>query len=282
MKWKTGQGQRENSVKQRPDEDGLDMMIWSAKNAKSEAVAVNVPNKTALLDDLECRFQSGQGFSVATINLDHVVKLSRDPAFVAAYLKQSHITADGNPIVWLCHLAGQKNVALVPGSELIGPAADLAARCDIAVAFFGSTQSSLDASAAAMTAQHPGLEISLTLSPSMGFDPEGPEADTAIARIRDSGARLVFLALGAPKQERFAAYAQTRLPQVGFLSIGAGLDFVSGAQKRAPVWVRRLAAEWLWRMLSNPRRLAARYGACILAMPGLTLRALAIRFRTNT
>jgi len=93
---------------------------------------------------------------------------------------------------------------------------------------------------------------------------------------------VVFLALGAPKQERFAARAQQTLGAVGFLSIGAGLDFVSGAQRRAPAWVRAIAAEWLWRMLSNPRRLAARYGACLAALPGLTLHAIGARRRGRT
>ncbi len=86
----------------------------------------------------------------------------------------------------------------------------------------------------------------------------GPAADEAIRAIGDSGARVVFLALGAPKQERFAARAQRALPAAGFLSIGAGLDFVSGAQVRAPAWVRAIAAEWLWRLAHEPRRLAGR------------------------
>jgi len=107
----------------------------------------------------------------------------------------------------------------------------------------------------------------------MGFDPTGPEADKAILAIKESGARIVFLALGAPKQERFAAYAQAALPQVGFLSIGAGLDFIAGTQKRAPAWVRKVSAEWIWRMLSNPRRLAKRYWLCICALPSLISQA---------
>lgn len=87
--------------------------------------------------------------------------------------------------------------------------------------------------------------------------------------------------MGAPKQERFAARAQKTLTETGFLSIGAGLDFISGAQVRAPKWVQAVAAEWLWRMLSNPRRLAARYAECILALPGLTVKALSARRRVS-
>lgn len=253
------------------------MMIWGQTDTGQ--VTVTVPDKTALLADLGQHFDARQGFSVATINLDHVVKLRSDPKFRDAYAAHSHVTADGNPIVWLSRLAGQKDVDLVPGSEVIDPVARLAAEKSVPVAFFGATQASLDAAAAAMRDRIPGIDIVLTLAPPMGFDPESAAADDAIAAIRESGARLVFLALGAPKQEIFAARATGALPETGFLSIGAGLDFISGAQKRAPKWVRRLAGEWLWRLLSNPRRLARRYGACILILPGLVGTALHTRRR---
>lgn len=256
---------------------GTDMMSWAETQAGP--VTVTVADRGALLADLSQRFEMREGFTVATINLDHVVKLSRDRAFREAYGAHSHVTADGNPIVWLSHLAGQREVALVPGSEAIEPVARLAAEKGVPVAFFGATDASLKAAAEAMRAKIPGMEIVLTLAPPMGFDPAGPAADDAIAALKASGARLVFLALGAPKQEIFAARAAEALPEAGFLSIGAGLDFISGAQVRAPKWVRAIAAEWLWRMLSNPGRLAGRYAACISILPGLTWQALKARRR---
>lgn len=251
------------------------MMNWS--DSVAEPITVTVSDRAALLSDLEQRFETRRGFAVATINLDHVVKLTRDRDFRKAYAVQSHVTADGNPIVWLSHLAGQNEVALVPGSELIVPVAQLAAAKGVPVALFGATDASLAASADAMRAQIPGIDIVLTLSPPMGFDPAGAAADKAIAEIGASGARLVFLALGAPKQEVFAARAAEKLSETGFLSIGAGLDFISGAQTRAPRWVQLIAAEWLWRLLGNPGRLAARYGACLLMLPGLVVRAVLAR-----
>ena len=252
------------------------MMIWNDSEG-CPPVTVNVPDTASLLDDLAARFEAREGFSIATINLDHVVKLARDPAFREAYAAHSHVTADGNPIVWLEKLAGRSDVSLVPGSELIAPVAALAAEKDVPVALFGATESSLKLAAEALEAQNPGLKVVATLAPPMGFDPASDAAGALIEEIGASGARLVFLALGAPKQERFAARAAAMLPEVGFMSIGAGLDFISGEQKRAPLWVRKIAAEWLWRLLSSPKRLAARYGACILALPGLTLRALKAR-----
>ena len=107
----------------------------------------------------------------------------------------------------------------------------------------------------------------------MGFDPQGDEAKAAISTLRASGAGLCFLALGAPKQELFAIQARQVLPDVGFLSIGAGLDFIAGTQIRAPALFRAAAAEWLWRLGCNPRRLAKRYALCFAVLPGLAIDA---------
>lgn len=251
-------------------------MHWS-KSGTGKPIVVTAACRDALLADIADRMDNAAGYAVATLNLDHVVKLRRDPEFHAAYSAHSHVTADGNPIVWLSHLAGQPDVELVPGSELVLPVTALAAERDIPVALFGSTGESLDAAAEVLKARMPELRIVLRHSPPMSFDPTGPEAGTAVSEIEASGARLVLLALGAPKQEIFAAFARKRLPDVGFLSIGAGLDFISGKQKRAPIWVQRIAAEWLWRLAGDPGRLARRYGDCLVAFPGLTARAVHAR-----
>ena len=200
------------------------------------------------------------------------MKLARDPAFRAAYLAQSHVVADGNPVVWVQKAAGQP-VELIPGSELIAPLAALAARLDVPVALLGSTEAVLARAAAALEAGHPGLRVVARIAPPQGFDPAGSPGEAALAELAASGARLCFLALGAPKQEILAARGHGLLPQVGFVSIGAGLDFIAGAQVRAPVWVRRIAMEWAWRMLGNPRRLAKRYAQCALVLPGLMAQA---------
>lgn len=250
-----------------------------AEGSSDPLALVNFPTEAALLDDIATRLQAGQGFAIATLNLDHVVKMRSNPDFLRAYRAHSHVVADGNPIVWLARLSGRAEVALVPGSELIEPVAALAARLGTPLAFLGSTEPVLQAAAARLKADHPGLEVATCLAPPFGFDPEGAVADAMLDQVASSGARICLLALGAPKQEVLAARGLARHPQLGFLSIGAGLDFIAGHQTRAPVWVRRVAMEWLWRMLSNPKRLARRYLDCALVLPSLTGTALAARRR---
>ena len=239
---------------------------------KKFSVDINVPTHAALMQEIEARFAAKDGFALATINLDHVTKLETDERFRAAYSAQDLVVADGNPIVWVSRLAS-KPVELMPGSELVIPLTRLAAKQGVSIALIGSSDASLLAASEALKASAPGLEINYVHAPAFGFDTNGDAARDILKDVAASGAQLAFLALGAPKQELFAALGRELAPHVGFASIGAGLDFLSGTQVRAPKWVRQIAMEWLWRMLSNPRRLFKRYALCALVLPGLSWRA---------
>lgn len=241
--------------------------------ALTERIAVNVDTFDTLSSEIEKRFHTGEGFALATVNLDHLVKLARDADFARAYARQDLVVADGNPVVWLSRLAGQP-VTLMPGSELVVPLAELAAGAGVPVALIGTTKPALEQSARALQQHVPGLQVAALIAPPFGFDPESALADDILDQARASGAGLCFLALGAPKQERLAARGRDRVPDMGFASIGASLDFLAGTQVRAPVWVRQIAMEWLWRLLHNPGRLAARYARCFAIMPSLARDAL--------
>lgn len=240
-------------------------------------IRVNIASQALLMQQVSNRFAANEGFALATINLDHLVKLTRQPEFCEAYAAHDLIVADGNPIVWLSRLAG-KPVALMPGSDLVLPLARLAADSGVSVALVGSTALVLKQAAARLENEVLGLKIVLELAPDFGFDPGGAAADKVLNQIASSGADLCFLAFGAPKQEILAARGRAFCPNVGFVSIGAGLDFLANTQKRAPAWVRSLALEWLWRALSNPRRLGLRYIRSGLILPGHVVKAVQQRF----
>lgn len=255
------------------------MMNWLAHTSANpdETLHINVPTLDALLSDLGQKLSKGQGFSVATLNLDHVVKLRDQPEFRTAYRAHSHITADGNPIVWCSRLAGDQ-VSLVAGSDLLVPVIELAVSAGAKIALFGSTPASLERTTQALQKTYPDIRICAQIAPAMGFDPDGADAAAHIETLKAAGAQLCLIALGAPKQEKFAARAQTLAPEMGFLSIGAGLDFISGHQRRAPKIVRMLAIEWLWRLMLSPARLMGRYAQCIVILPKLFVIALNVRW----
>ncbi len=233
---------------------------------KSQKIHINVPTWAALEARVADKLAHKVGFALATINLDHLVKLRTSSDFRDAYARHDLIVADGNPIVWMSELAG-KPVELIPGSDAILPLARLAARQGVSVAFLGSTEAALAESARFLERTVPGLKIALCIAPPLGFDPRGAAARDMLGQVEASGAGLCFIALGAPKQELLAALGREVTPSVGFASIGAGLDFLAGTQERAPRWARDFAVEWLWRALTNPRRLGPRYLRCLMILP---------------
>jgi exopolysaccharide biosynthesis WecB/TagA/CpsF family protein len=219
---------------------------------------------------------AGKGFALATVNLDHLVKLRANPGFRTAYARQDMVVADGNPIVWLSKLAGRP-VALVPGSDLVLPLVRAAAQCGRPVVLFGSAPGALAGAAQSLRAQVPGVVVARTIAPPFGFDPSGDAAREMLRDIASVGPCLCLIALGAPKQEEFAALGRALAPQAGFASVGAGVDFLSGHQQRAPELARRFALEWLWRALQNPKRMVPRYLSCAAILPGQALRAWRLR-----
>lgn len=243
---------------------------------EDKTIEVNVASLAVLKEELQTRFRSGQGFALATLNLDHLAKMMSSPPFLQAYDRQDLVVADGRPIVKMSRLAGTP-VDLMPGSDLIEPLCRLAADNDVRVAFVGSTQQVLDRASEVLCAKVPGLNIVLRIAPPFGFDPNSDAAARILRDLEAEGVGLCLLALGAPKQEQLAARGRGITPGTGFASIGAGLDFLGGGQRRAPSWMRRIGIEWLWRALSSPRRMIPRYLRCVAILPGQVTQALKLR-----
>lgn len=242
----------------------------------SQAISVNIPDAATLAATVQDRWRRGQGFAMATLNLDHLVKLRHDPAFRIAYQAMDFVTADGNPIVWLSRLA-RRPVSLLPGSDMLIPLLRLATQEGHGVAFCGSSEEALTQAEDALRREVAGLNVVARIAPPMGFDPADDAAADILRQIDATNARLCILALGAPKQEILAARGRSLAPGVGFCCFGAGLDFYAGNQRRAPHWVRMLAMEWLWRALSSPARMIPRYARCFAILPAETRAALALR-----
>jgi len=241
--------------------EGVNVETWSLEDAASQICG---------------ELDHGRSFSVFTINLDHITKLRRNARFRAAYDRARIVLADGFPIVLAGRLQG-RTLSRAPGSDLIVPLCAEASRRNIPIVLFGSTFDTLRVAARELKTLHPGLTISGVYAPDHGFDPYSDTADKCIAFIKASGAGLSFLALGSPKQELFADRCLDETHGVSFVCIGAGLDFLSGQQRRAPKFVQSIGCEWLWRMASNPRRLARRYLECLLIFPGVVLSGLTHR-----
>ncbi|HEY7231038.1 MAG TPA: WecB/TagA/CpsF family glycosyltransferase [Pseudolabrys sp.] len=177
----------------------------------------------------------------------------------AAYQRAELVTADGFPIVWLAHLNGAQIIKRTTGSDLVRPLCAAASSEKIPVFLFGSTTRSLGLCASRLMKEFSQLEIVGTYSPPKNFSMTSPEREDALLAIKRSGARLCFVALGAPLQEIFSAWAVDQTTGIAFLPVGGALDFIAGTQLRAPKLIQNMNLEWAWRLALNPRRLALRY-----------------------
>lgn len=240
-------------------------------------VRINLPSLQRAVVELVRRAKAGRGFTVFTLNLDHIVKLRRNSLFRAAYRRATHVTADGWPIVWLANRA-ERRVFRTTGADIVEPLCEAAAQQDLPVYFIGPGEEARTGAIAALRRRIPSIRIVGAESPIVVSGASTIHARTIAQRIAKSGARICFVSLGAPKQELMADALSIHCPEVGFICVGAALDFISGRAIRAPAWMRVAGLEWLWRLASEPRRLAMRYAACayIFMLLALGVRALPV------
>jgi N-acetylglucosaminyldiphosphoundecaprenol N-acetyl-beta-D-mannosaminyltransferase len=239
-------------------------------NLTVDGVSINILSLCEAVNSIVSAAQDGDNFSVCTLNLDHVVQLQQHADFRAAYRRARFVTADGFPIVVLSRLLGSR-IERTTGADLVEPVCREAGRKGLPVFLLGSNEWTLATTARRLSERYRGLEVAGQFAPGSHFDPYSTEADFAVDSIRASGARLCFVALGAPRQELFAARCLDELDGTGMLCIGAGLDFIAGTQSRAPSITQKIGLEWAWRMLREPRRLGPRYARCMAAVPRLVM-----------
>jgi N-acetylglucosaminyldiphosphoundecaprenol N-acetyl-beta-D-mannosaminyltransferase len=201
------------------------------------------------------------GGVVFTVNPDHLYHLQYNPAFLAAYRSADIITVDSHYVRLALRLLGRPVANRLPGSDVVPAfcarqAADAGTRIFLLGAKPGVAQTALEN----MNARAGRPLVVGAHGPSMNFVDNPAEIDAAIAMIEASGANVLLVGLGAPKQEIWIASVRHRLPQVRvMMGVGATIDYEAGAVLRAPPWLRRLGLEWTYRVYTEPRRYLMRY-----------------------
>ncbi len=194
---------------------------------------------------------------VCICNVHSIVTGGRDADFHRVLNDSDLATPDGMPLVWWLRRAGFRNQARIEGPELMLRLCELAAREGISVFLYGGSESSLHLLQERMLVRFPELRIVGAISPP--FRTLTPEEDAQISEnINRSGAGLVFVGLGCPKQEAWMWRRRGQVHAV-MIGVGAAFDFHAGRLQRAPCWMQRSGLEWLFRLISEPRRLWRRY-----------------------
>ena len=198
-----------------------------------------------------------RGRYVCVANVHMTMEGVDDPAFQRLVNDADLVTPDGMPLVWALRRLGVEGATRVYGPTLTLSVCELAAREAVPVGFYGGRQEAIERLVPNLRARFPDLRVTFAESPP--FRALTPEEDEAVIdRIRASGARILFVGLGCPKQERWMAAHRDRLPLVQ-LGVGAAFDFHAGTVRQAPPALQRAGLEWAFRMAMEPRRLAGRY-----------------------
>jgi N-acetylglucosaminyldiphosphoundecaprenol N-acetyl-beta-D-mannosaminyltransferase len=228
----------------------------------------------ALISEVVNRVRAGKSGYIVTANLHLVIKLKRDAELRLILADPTALVVpDGRPILWMARLHGFR-LQLVTGSDLVIPLCRVVAHERQSIFLFGTTFRALSECARRLSTAIEGLRIAGIYSPPFGFERDPEECARATSVIRAASPDIVFVALGQPKQEVWAQKHAREL-NIQAVCVGAGLDFVAGAQWRAPAVVRQIGLEWLWRALTEPRRLGGRYLTILYWMPFLVIGDLA-------
>jgi N-acetylglucosaminyldiphosphoundecaprenol N-acetyl-beta-D-mannosaminyltransferase len=168
------------------------------------------------------------------------------------------VTPDGMPVVWALRLLGARGAGRVYGPDLMSGLSEVSARKGYAQYYLGGAPGAADALAASMQRRFPGLKVAGVYCPPFRVLTQDEEQEM-IAQVNQSGAHIVWVGLGSPKQDLWMAKYRPLLTPPLLIGVGAAFDFFTGRQPQAPRWMQRTGLEWLFRLSAEPRRLWRRY-----------------------
>jgi N-acetylglucosaminyldiphosphoundecaprenol N-acetyl-beta-D-mannosaminyltransferase len=220
--------------------------------------------------------QSGQPHQHVVVNVDKLVKASRDPAMRRIINACALANADGMPVVWASRLLGTPLKERVAGIDLFEALMQRAAQCGWRVFLLGAREDVLAQVVRHYAQALPALAICGSRN---GYWQGEQEEQEVVRQIHASRADLLFVAISSPQKEQFLDRHQDAMHVPFLMGVGGSFDVVAGKVKRAPRWVQRAGMEWFYRFLQEPRRMFRRYFLDDMAFFGLLLMEMAQRGR---
>jgi len=224
---------------------------------------------------------AGSGHWTITANLDHVRRYQQNPLQRALIDDADLVVADGMPLIWASRLAGEPLPERVSGSSMVWSICEAASAREQSIFLLGGDPGVAERAAQIFQERNPGLQIAGTACPPVGFDGDEQELKRVERQVCAAGPRIVFVALGFPKQDLLIRRLRDCLPAASFLGVGISLSYATGDLSRPPTWICNLGLEWAYRLWQEPtRRLARRY--LLDGLPfALKLTFFAARHRTR-
>lgn len=196
---------------------------------------------------------------VVTPNVDHLIKTREDKEFRRIYEAADLSVPDGVPLLWAARFLGTPLIERVNGTDLFEALCARAAARGYRVFFLGAAPGVAAAAAQKLAERHPRLQVVGTYSPPFDFFNSITENEKIETMIRAAQPDILFVGLGAPKQEKWISRHMHKMQVPVNVGIGASFEYVAGITARAPRWMQRAGLEWLYRIAENPSRYWQRY-----------------------
>ncbi len=221
-------------------------------------VHLSAVDMDAALTEITGWIEERRNHYVCVTGVHGVMEAQRDEALRLIHNRSGLTTPDGMPMVWAARWAGFRDVRRVYGPDLMLALSERAAQRGWSCYLFGGKERVADRAAARLVSAFPNLTVVGTQSPP--FRPLSAAEDAEVVeRINASNPDIVWVGLSTPKQERWMAEHVHKLTAPVLIGVGAAFDIHAGVVRQAPLWMQHSGLEWLFRMGTEPRRLARRY-----------------------
>jgi N-acetylglucosaminyldiphosphoundecaprenol N-acetyl-beta-D-mannosaminyltransferase len=224
------------------------------------------------LNAIEDFIAAGQPSYITNANVDIIVRCNRDPEFAQYYREGNLGVADGVPLMWAARLLGTPLKEKVSGSDLVPKVCELANRKGYKIFFLGGRPGAGEAARVKLQETLKDLKVVGAYAPPFGFENDEAELQRIARMVKEARPHILFVGLGAPKQERWIKRYYRELGVPVSMGVGVTFEFISGMVKRAPKWMQSAGLEWFWRLVMEPRRLWKRYLVDDLQFFGLLFR----------
>src|SRR5690606_1757307 len=243
---------------------------------KRERMIPKIPLFNIYLDNIsqeDLLYELSEGVFI-TPNVDHLMKLQKDRSFYNIYKRANWVVCDSKIVQLGLRFLGKPVKEVIPGSSFFSAYYQIHKYNEEVRRLFLGSAGGMAQIAKNEINRKPGRNIVVGAhSPSFGFEKNEHECEEILTLINSSGATILVVGVGAPKQEKWIFKYKDRLPHVKlFMALGATIDFEAGVLQRAPIWMQKMSLEWAYRLYKEPKRLWKRYMVDDLPFFGLILK----------
>jgi N-acetylglucosaminyldiphosphoundecaprenol N-acetyl-beta-D-mannosaminyltransferase len=210
------------------------------------------------VDEVARWISAGERKYVCATGAHGVIESQTDEELRDIHNRAGMVTTDGMPLVWMCRALGAKHAERVYGPDLMRAVTAMSAERGFKQFYYGGDVGVADLLKEKLVSQHPKLQVAGTFTPPFR-QLTSEEEERMIEEINAANPDIVWVGLSTPKQERWMATYRDRINAPVLIGVGAAFDFLSDRKSQAPLWMQRNGLEWLFRALSEPRRLGRRY-----------------------